>query len=355
MAEREPDVTLVSPALDGLPGQERYVHALRAHLPNRVRHVPLIKPTWTHDPVVRTISAWVSYPWATRDAAGTIVHGTDTFCAVPGVDVVTVHDLIPLQVSKEWTARLHMRLFLDRLRAAHIITLTQTWARRIEDALGVPPEQVHVIPQGCSIPPTIQPATRPAAYREDRAHILVVGAYRPYKRIHEILAAASDLANVRVVRVGPPGRGPYHELCVDEAKRLGADFVDLGPVPDAELPDHYAAADLVFYASEEEGFGFPPLEAMACGTTSLVSDIPVFRELYGDHVLYTDGDLLGDVRRALADPLPPDRLRQHATRFTWEETARRTAEVYRRVARDKDGWPAPAPSPARTPLPRPQP
>lgn len=334
---------LVSPALDGLPGQERYVQALRTHLPNRVRHVPLRKPGWAHAPLVRTISAWVSYPWAVpADARGSIVHGTDTFCAVEGVDVVTVHDLIPLQVSREWTARLHLRLFLDRLRSAHLITLTRTWAERIEDTLGVPSGQVHVIPQGCSVPPAIRPTTRPAAYLPGRRHVLVVGAYRPYKRIHEVIAAAADLGGARVVRIGPPGRGPYHELCMEEARTRGTDFVDVGPVPDAEVADHYAAADLVFYASQEEGFGFPPLEAMACGTTSLVSDIPVFRELYGDNVLYTDGDLLRDLRRGLADPLPPDRLRSHAARFTWEETARRTAEVYRLAARDR---PEPLPAP----------
>lgn len=331
----ETAVTLVSPALADLPGQGRYVAELRRHLPGVPRHVELWRPSWAHGAAPRTLAALASLPFV-RAGPAEVVHGTDTFCTVRGVDVVTVHDLIPLLVSREWTARLHARWFRERLRRAELITLTETWADRIARIFDVPRGSLHVIPQGCAIAPPQGRTAWPQGPDAGTRTVLVVGAYRPYKRVHDAIRAVAALPRTRLVRVGPPGQGAYAAACRQLARRLGCDFLDVGPVDERGLARHYAAADVLFYASEEEGFGLPPLEAMACGTTSLVSDIPVFRELYGDLVAYTTGDLRSDLRAVLDAPREPATLRAHAARFTWPRTAARTHEVHR-VAAERHG------------------
>jgi glycosyltransferase involved in cell wall biosynthesis len=331
-------VRLVTPALDGLPGQQAYADALALHLPGKVSVVSLPKPEAVESPAGRTLAAWAGYPFVKRDGAD-IVHGTDTFCTVKDVDVLTIHDLIPLTVSSEPTARLHFRFFGRRIRQVPLVIVpTRTWAHRLVSLIGIEPSRIRVIPQGCDLAIARKPLERPTAMSPDKRSILVVGAYRPYKRILELVEAVRDVPDVRIVRIGPPN-GSYAKQCQRAASRTGVDLVDVGPVPLRRIPDYYGHADLLYYASEEEGFGLPPLEAMACGKTSLLSDIPVFREVYGDLALYLpgkDASIREAVLNALEHPKAPERLRQHAARFTWSATAQNTMSVYEELVRDAD-------------------
>lgn len=137
----------------------------------------------------------------------------------------------------------------------------------------------------------------------------------------------------------------YRESVFARVKELGLqegqDFVVLGTVPDKELPSWYRAADAFVFPSLKEGWGLAVLEAMAAGLPTVVSDIPVFRE----YLTHDDGALLVDLEepRSLAETLlrivrdPELRARLTASapavaaRFTWDESARSHAALYRRI------------------------
>jgi glycosyltransferase involved in cell wall biosynthesis len=120
---------------------------------------------------------------------------------------------------------------------------------------------------------------------------------------------------------------------------LERQVIYLDHLPDDELPLFYSAARLLALLSTKEGFGLPPIEAMACGTPVVVSTYGALPEVVGDAGLQVDPfdcDAIGqamlrlwsdeDLRRILQE-----RGLARAARFTWEETARRTLEVYREV------------------------
>jgi glycosyltransferase involved in cell wall biosynthesis len=121
---------------------------------------------------------------------------------------------------------------------------------------------------------------------------------------------------------------------------LGEDARCLGVVPRAELPNLYNAVDCLLFPSLYEGFGWPPLEAMACATPVVASNAASLPEVIGEAgLLCAPGDDEG-LARAMQAVLTDEGLRQslvekglaRARQFTWEETARKTLEVYERVA-----------------------
>jgi glycosyltransferase involved in cell wall biosynthesis len=124
-----------------------------------------------------------------------------------------------------------------------------------------------------------------------------------------------------------------------ESMGLAGDVTFTGYVPDEELPALYAAADALLMPSLYEGFGFPLLEAMACGTPVVCSRASSLPELAGDAALLVDPDdseaFAAAITRLIQEPQLASTLRQrgllHARQFTWEAAARQTSQLYHHV------------------------
>jgi glycosyltransferase involved in cell wall biosynthesis len=126
---------------------------------------------------------------------------------------------------------------------------------------------------------------------------------------------------------------PYRARWEARAVELGVDPVVLGPVPDPDLPALVAAADAFAFPSVKEGFGLAAMEALAAGVPTVVSDLPVLRQVFDGAVTFADGP--DQLAKALAEALDaPDPQRAEvgralAARHTWAESARRHLDLYR--------------------------
>ena len=131
-----------------------------------------------------------------------------------------------------------------------------------------------------------------------------------------------------LVLAGPSGWGPE----LDTAGLTAAEVVQVGYLEEADLRPVVAGAAALCFPSLYEGFGLPPLEALAAGTPVVGSDIPTTREVCGDLAsLVPPGDaeaLAGAIARVLAAPPDPEAGRAHAATYTWERTAALTREAY---------------------------
>lgn len=184
-----------------------------------------------------------------------------------------------------------------------------------------------------------------ACYGLTPGYLLFVGTLEPRKNLPGLLTAYRILLSRGVNReplVVVGSRGWFYDevFARVEALGLGAHVRFLENVPDEDLPALYSGAVLLVMPSFYEGFGLPALEALACGTPVVLSDRGSLPEVGGEAAVYVNPDspeeIAAGVARVLEDPDLRERLRAaglaHAARFTWEETARKTLNIYLQVA-----------------------
>jgi len=289
-----------------------------------------------------------------RHLAGFDVFHAPAYCAPhrPGVPLVlTVYDIVALR-HPELARRpnvFHYRWRLPRsARAAtRVIVPLECVADEVEEHLGVERARIRVVPLGVDpmfAPPTANDvAAARAQLGLERPYILFVGNIEPKKNLPTLLRAFKRLADAGLphdlVLAGKPAWKCRDALALPGTLGIAERVRLLGYVDDRQLPALYGGADVFAFPSLVEGFGLPPLEAMACGTPVVTSDIPALRETAADaaeRVPATDVEALADaVRRVIEDSALRGRLREtglaRAATFTWERAAEATRAVYREV------------------------
>jgi len=253
-----------------------------------------------------------------RPALAHFVHSLPLRCPSPAV--LTVQDLSwerDPSVFGFWDL-LTFKIFVRRSvrRARHVFAISERTKRDLVELYRTPAAKITVTPLAPD------PAFRPA--QEHDSFLLFVSAIEPRKQPLAAIDAANAVGRKLVV-VGPSKDADL----VAELTRRGADV--RGYVPKDELVRLYQSAACLVFPSRYEGFGLPVVEAMACGTPVVAAPEPALEEVAGDAAIFTD-NLAEGVRRALADR---ERLSaaglERAKAFSWRETARLTAEVYRRM------------------------
>jgi glycosyltransferase involved in cell wall biosynthesis len=239
-----------------------------------------------------------------------------------GRSVVTLHDLSFEQADSQMGRldRLTFRLVVPRAarRADHVLVVSERTRADVVSHYGVPAARVTVTPNG------VDPAFAPGASHD--GYLLFVGAVQARKDPLAALAAARAVGLPLLVA------GPEKDPALARALRSGGAELR-GYVSKEELAHLYQGAAALVLPSRFEGFGLPVLEAMACGTPVVAAAEPALREVAGDAAVYAeDGDFAAAAVRALSERERLSRAGlERAKLFSWEETARRTAAVYRLV------------------------
>lgn len=292
-------------------------------------------------------------PRRARAASADVLHvpGFDAPLLRPCPVVLTVHDLIGYLFPHNFppVSRFYWSRWLPRTirRADMVIVDSQHTRNDLIRLLGIPPEQIRVVYLG--VDPSFHPLDDRAAleaarekYRLPRDFILYVGTIEPRKGLDTLLLAYAALAGEIAQDLAIVGKkGWYTESLfrLVEAFGLNRRVHFPGYVADEDLPAIYNLATLFVYPSRYEGFGLPPLEAMACGVPVVCSRAASLPEVVGDAawtVLPDDPDALAAAMlRVLRDEQLRAALRyaglQRTRLFSWEETARQTAKIYEEV------------------------
>lgn len=302
-------------------------------------------------PMKRSLWEWRRFPGVLRQDSVGLYHGPANFLPLRKVCpyVLTLHDMFFFRNPKRtnlvrslywrWSIRLQWRL------ADVIITDSEFSRREILHFLPVPPDRVHVVPLG--IAPRFfrqSDAAERQAMREalgiDRPYLLYVGRLDPDKNPEGVIRAFGSLR--------ARGRGP--ELLVvagaqdHQSERLPAVAAEVGCADrvrftgyakEEHLQALYQECEVFCYPSFNEGFGFPPLEAMATGAPVVTSNLSSLPEVVGDAAITVDPHSVEAIAAGIEAACEPVRRRElaeagpkHAATFTWERTARHTLELY---------------------------
>jgi glycosyltransferase involved in cell wall biosynthesis len=241
--------------------------------------------------------------------------------------VTTIHDLLyKLAPEAHFGLRgLGMRALVPAAarRSHRIIAVSEATRNDLHEHLGVDVKKIDVVPQGVTIPAH--------AERRPERMVLCVGAKRPHKNAVAVVEALAG-TDLRLVVTGY--RTSHDDVLRERAAALGVELEMHEWVDD--LDDLYARAGVVVVPSLYEGFGLPVLEAMARGVPVVSSNRSSLPEVAGDAALLVDPEDRRALREAIDRALQEqERLgaagRARAAQFTWERTARLTAETYRRV------------------------
>jgi alpha-1,3-rhamnosyl/mannosyltransferase len=239
--------------------------------------------------------------------------------------VVTLHDLAPLKRRGEYLrSGLRFKLrYLAVQRAVRVIVPTNAVAEDAVKSLEIPRDRIAVIPEAAAsiLHPRGEAEVRAVRerYGLPEQYLLWVGRLTspdPRKRVAALVRTSRTMPLVLVGATGSWAR----EL---------PDVTLTGALSDDELAAIYSGAHALVFPSDDEGFGLPPVEALACGTPVAASDVPALREvLHGRATLTSVDDLAGLVAAAESAqrPAPPP------PSWTWEDAAAATWEVYSQAA-----------------------
>jgi glycosyltransferase involved in cell wall biosynthesis len=268
--------------------------------------------------------------------------------------LTTIYDVIPWShpgISTKWDTLIY-RYWHPHIvpRVDAIATISETSRNDIVRHLPIAAEKVHNVYSG--ITSNYQPASPETVtltktrYQLPERYILYVGNLEERKNLQRVLYAYKQLKEEglphKLVLVGPQ-KWKYEGIFkVTTELRLENDVIFTGYISVDDLPALYSGADVFVYPSLYEGFGLPVLEAMACGTPVVTSNISSLPEIAGDAALLVDPyniqQIVSAIRQILLDHQIQADLRQRgveqAKKFTWNQTASQIIDVYDLIMRD---------------------
>ncbi len=303
----------------------------------------------THRPAVRFVWEQAVQPWVVQQMGVDLLHSPALVGPMLGGRpfVVTVHDLSYRHYPEAFRAanRGYLTLFGQHSvrRARRVIAVSQSTKDDLVKHYGLPAAKVDVVYHGVDQAFRPLPPADVAAFRARQGlpqrFLLFVGTLEPRKNVVRLVEAYARLPQTSPPLVLVGGKGWLYEEVFRLVNALGlASRVHFaGYVPAEDLPYWYNAAEVFVYPSLYEGFGLPPLEAMACGLPVISSTASSLPEVVGDAGLLVDPldvDGLGAaIGRLLPDTELKERMRaaglERVQRFTWEQTARQTVDCYR--------------------------
>jgi len=302
------------------------------------------------------------YPAILRKANLDLIHYTNFnspvfFTKTPSV--VTIHDLtlwfFPGRGQKSWFRRMVYRFVIKKTcqNAKRIIAITKRTKQDIVKILGINPEKITIIyeavSKSCKIISNDQKIKKlKHKFNISKPYIMYVGQWREHKNIIRMIRAFSLFRrryniDYQLVMVGKIDKKyPQIKATVKELE-LTEHVIFMGYIADSELPYVYNGAEFFVWPSLYEGFGLPPLEAMACGTPVVSSNASCMPEVLGGAAYYFDPLNVESIAKSMSDMAKSYSLKREfrlkglkqARKYSFEQSAKQTYKVYKQVLNNK--------------------
>jgi glycosyltransferase involved in cell wall biosynthesis len=257
--------------------------------------------------------------------------------------VLMCHDLIPLRFPKATSPLTnYFRLIVPQVlkQAEHIICNSQATAKDVTDFYGISPQKITPILLGYDVNNFCQTSSKKLAkIPQTSPYFLYLGRHDPYKNLHRLIEAFAKLPQCQDYQLWLAGStdSRYTPKLKQQAKELGISeqIKFLNYVSYQELPIIIKGAIALVFPTLWEGFGLPALEAMACGTPVITSNLASLPEITGDAAILINPYQVQEITAAMSEIATNAQLRSHlshlsllqASKFSWQKTAEVTRQV----------------------------
>lgn len=262
--------------------------------------------------------------------------------------VMTIHDVNHIALADNYSLfhTLYYRFIVgpSAKKSSKILTDSEFSKKEISKYLLLPDEKIRVIYSGCGeefrpIKDQKELERLRKRYSLPETLILYVGSYKPHKNVSNLLNAYARLS--LEIPLVLSGKGNKDLLALSKALKVDKKIIFIGDIKESDLPAIYNCATLFVFPSFYEGFGLPPLEAMSCGCPVICSNTSSLPEVVGDAAIMVNPHDTKELAAAIHKILSDEGFRQEMIRrglkraamYSWEETARRTLQVYEEVLR----------------------
>jgi glycosyltransferase involved in cell wall biosynthesis len=256
--------------------------------------------------------------------------------------IVTIHDIIPLKYPVSYSYRKYYEIIFPLMikYSKHIITVSEFSKKEISSYFGIDEQRISVIYNG------ISEKFKPQKFKNQEKYILSVSSIAYHKNFIKLIEAFLYLKtkNIKLYIVG----GVNERIFGKDSKKIlnyiknNENIKFLGRVNEDTLIQLYSNALCFVYPSLYEGFGLPPLEAQACGCPVVISDILVFKEIYGDSALYFNPLDPQDIANKIEEVINNKYLRdtlikkgfENYKKYRWENSAKQFFSVLEKVIKN---------------------
>ncbi|MBM7558082.1 glycosyltransferase involved in cell wall biosynthesis [Halanaerobacter jeridensis] len=266
--------------------------------------------------------------------------------------VLTIHDITPLLFSEDYSkmAIMYMKsmIWLAKFRANKVITVSKNTKQDLIDKFNFKEEKIKVTHIAIDdfyeqIDDVQALNTIKNKYNTGEEYLLYVGNIKPYKNISRLLKALAKVKkynkDIKLIIVGKRDDGYDEVFDIMEEHNLEDNVSFTGFVSNEDLLLLYNAATAFVFPSLYEGFGLPPVEAMACGTPVVATNTSAVPEVVDDAAVKFNPYDVNEMAKSIIDVLDNKKLQQklsknglkRAEKFSWKKTAKETLEVYKEV------------------------
>lgn len=270
-----------------------------------------------------------------------------TYYSNIGTTIVTVHDIVYLKNPMNALEKFGQLLYQGLKSSDFLVSVSKSTKNDLMQYLKIPEEKIKVIYHGISdifrplSPSEVEDIYDRYSLDKECKYVLHVG-WKPRKNIPIVLKAFYKLINkfkfnnLKLLKINKLNNAEYNLM-----KKLNLEkyIKIIEYVPEVDLPKFYNLADVFIFPSIYEGFGFPVLEAMACGTPVITSNTSSLPEVVGDAGIMLDSSDVDGLAKAMYDLLTNESLKEELRRkglkrakmFSWEKCVRETLSVYKKV------------------------
>lgn len=250
-----------------------------------------------------------------------------------GADIVTILDIIPFIesarfINSSYDKIAYNMMYENALNAKVLIAGTMVGKEELINELKLEKEKVRLVYHSIDSSRFYFEPENP--YPNDgKYHLVTVGDFNPRKRFDLLYKIVAKMDDVELFHIGPTNSWNERASQLRQAANESKNISMLGSVDDATLRKYYSHADLFVYISDAEGFGYTPLEAMACRSKVLVNDIPVFKETMGDVGFVSDIENFKDaVYKSLDKKIDGKKLQEYSSKFSLEREIGNLIAIY---------------------------